>query len=201
MGIVVGAAIGGEWKRRLMFGGIAGVMTAAVLGVMSATGWFTDPGLGPVVIVALGLGIALIAVFLLTGFNNKRALYTALTVVAIGVDRVVPDADRRSSTRRAGRASGPHWLHRRWARRGLSLFGGPDKWVSARIGGIVGGFMYAFLWLDFLMSQWQTYTRLERHQRPPHRAPSARRRPSSRVPATGSGPSTRSRTWCCRSRR
>ena len=157
MGSVVGAAIGGEWKRRLLFGGIAGAMTTLVLGVMSATGWFTDPGLGPVVILALGLGIAYIVVFLTAGLNNKRALYTALTVVAIGVIAWFPMQSAFVYT------SGPIALVTLigFIAGGLGvglLFRGPDKWISARVGAIVGGFMYAFLWLDFLMSQWETYT-------------------------------------------
>lgn len=162
MGAVVGAAIGGEWKRRLMFGGIAGVMTALVLGVMSATGWFTDPGLGPVVIFMLGLGVACIVVFLGAGFENRRALYTALTVVAVGTIAWFPMASDQLHSAFAYMAL--------WASLGFLaifivagygvglLFGGPDKKVSGRIGGIVAGFMYAFLWLDYLMSWWKPYT-------------------------------------------
>ncbi len=84
MGVVMGAAIGGEWKRRLLFGGIGGAITTGILAIMSATGWFTNPGLGPIVIAMLGLGIALLVVFLGAGSNNKRAMYAALTIVALG---------------------------------------------------------------------------------------------------------------------
>ena len=162
MGAIVGAAIGGEWKRRLLFGGIAGAMTAVILGIMSATGWFTDPGLGPVVILFLGLGIAYIAVFLTTGLRNRRALYTALTVVALGVIAWFPMC--------ADKLTGGFAYVGFWASIGFFLvfiaagvgigllFGGPDRRLNARIGGIVAGFMYAFLWLDYLMSWWQTYT-------------------------------------------
>ena len=157
MGIVIGAALGGEWKRRLMFGGIAGVLTAGILGIMSATGWFTDPGLGPVVILALGLGVAFVIVFLTTGLNNKKALYTALTVVAVGVAAYFPMQQAFLYT--GGPAAIATLLGFIAAGIGVGLlFGGQDRKLSARAGGIVGGFMYAFLWLDFLMSQWETYT-------------------------------------------
>jgi len=157
MGIVVGAAIGGEWKRRLMFGGIAGAMTSIILWIMSATGWFSDPGLGPVVILMLGLGIASIAVFLISGFNNKRALYTALTVVAVGVIAYFPMQTAFIYT--SGLVAFVSLIG--FIAAGVVvgfLWGGPDKNVSGRIGGIVGGFMYAFLWLDFIMGQWKVYT-------------------------------------------
>ncbi|MGC4174563.1 ABC transporter permease [Demequina sp.] len=162
MGVIVGAALGGEWKRRLMFGGIAAVMTAGILGIMSATGWFTDPGLGPVVILFLGLGVAYIAVFLVTGLNNRRALYTALTVVVLGVIAWFPMA--------ADQLNGAFAYTGFWAAIGFFfgfvalgivvglLFKGPDKWISARVGGIVGGFMYVFIWLDYLMSWWEKYS-------------------------------------------
>ena len=95
--------------------------------------------------------------FLTAGLNNKRALYTALTVVAIGVIAWFPMQSAFVYT------SGPIALVTLigFIAGGLGvglLFRGPDKWVSARVGAIVGGFMYAFLWLDFLMSQWETYT-------------------------------------------
>jgi peptide/nickel transport system permease protein len=157
VGVVVGAALGGEWKRRLMFGGIAGVITAAILGFMSAVDWFSDPSLGPVVIAALGVSVALIAVFLTTGFQNKRARNAAFTMVLVGAVAWWPMQQAFNYT--GGPAAFASLLGFIAAGVGVGLlFGGPDKWISARIAGIVGGFMYAFLWLDFLMSQWYSYT-------------------------------------------
>ena len=157
VGVVFGAALGGEWRRRLLFGGIAGAVTALIIGVMSATGWFDDPGLGPIVIAALGTGIALITVFLGAGFNNKRARNTAFAMVLLGAIAWFPMQEAFNYT--GGPAAFAALIGFIAAGIGVGLlFGGPDKWVSARIGGIVGGFMYAFLWLDFLMSQWYTYT-------------------------------------------
>jgi len=162
MGIVVGAALGGEWKRRLLFGGIAGVLTAAILGVMAATDWFRDPGLGPVVILMLGLGLALIVVFLTTGLANRKALYTALTVVALGAVAWFPMCANKLS---GGFAYVGFWmalvLLLVFIAAGVGiglLFRGPDKWLSARVGGIVAAFMYALLWLDYAMSWWKTYS-------------------------------------------
>jgi peptide/nickel transport system permease protein len=157
MGAVVGAAIGGEWKRRLLFGGIAGALTGGILWFMSATGWFNDPSLGPIVIGMLGAGLALIVVFLTTGFGNKRAVYTAFTVVIVGVIAYFPMQTAFIYT--GGLAALGTLVGFIVAGVVVGyLWGGPDRKVSARIGGFVGGFMYGFLWLDFLMGQWYDYS-------------------------------------------
>ena len=157
MGVVIGAALGGEWKRRLVAGGIAGVVTAGVLGFMSATEWFTDPGLGPVVIAALGVSIALIVIFLTTGFQDKRARNTALAVVLLGVVAYFPMQQAFNYTDAWAALASIIGFAAAGYGVGL-LFGGPDKRLSARGGAIVGAFMYAFLWLDYLMGYWKTYT-------------------------------------------
>jgi peptide/nickel transport system permease protein len=163
MGVVVGAAIGGEWKRRLFFGAIAGVLTAGILGLMSATGWFSDPGLGPVVIAMLGVGFAVTIVFLGTGLQNKRALYSSLTVVAVGAIAWFPMNMVKETS---GFAYVGFWmaivLLVVFAAGGLViglLFGGADKWVSARLAAIVAAIVYGLLWLDYVMSWWETYTK------------------------------------------
>jgi peptide/nickel transport system permease protein len=52
------------------------------------TGWFTNPGLGPVVTPALAIGGAVIVTVLSTGWGNKRARWTALSV-AVGISLVL----------------------------------------------------------------------------------------------------------------
>ena len=44
-----------------------------------------NPGLGPILIGAAGVGIAFLITQLSTGLSNKAALYSALTAVAVGV--------------------------------------------------------------------------------------------------------------------
>ena len=77
--------IGGSPKQRLLIFGIAAVSTAGVLTFISLTGWLKDPSLGPVVTTALSLGAAYLITVLSTGWGNKKARNTSLTVVAIGL--------------------------------------------------------------------------------------------------------------------
>ncbi len=85
VGLVAVAVAGGTWKRRgIAFGG-AFVATSLVLLYVSLTGWFRTPGLGPIVIALSGVGIAYGVTTLTAGLKNKKALYSTLIAVAVGL--------------------------------------------------------------------------------------------------------------------
>jgi len=156
LGVVVGAAVGGVWKNRLIAGGATAVLSMAILGFMSATEWFTDPSLGPVVILVLGLGFAFAVTFLAAGLNNRKALYTALVMAGAGAVAWWPMQMAFGYTdglvafiQLVGFIVAGYVV-------GL-LFRGPDKKISARVGAITGGLVYGLLWLDYLMSWWLPY--------------------------------------------
>ena len=79
------AVISGDRKRVFSIFGIAGAATAVVLTFLSLTKWFAHPGLGPVMIAAMGVGIAYAVTFLSTGLGNKAARNASLSVIAVGV--------------------------------------------------------------------------------------------------------------------
>ncbi|ABY22902.1 oligopeptide transporter, permease protein [Renibacterium salmoninarum ATCC 33209] len=84
-GLIGMAVARGAWKKRwIAFGGTA-VVVALVLGYISLTGWLKTPGLGPVVIAASGVGIAFGITALTAGLKNRKALYSSLVVVVIGL--------------------------------------------------------------------------------------------------------------------
>lgn len=87
--VVIGAVfqlvVGGDGRKRLITFLASGAITAAVLGSMSASGWFVRPLLGPVAVIVLSAGIAFAIVALLAGMNNRRAWITAAITVVIGI--------------------------------------------------------------------------------------------------------------------
>jgi len=83
-GIFWAAVISGDRKRVFTIFGIAGAATAVVLSFLSVTKWFAHPGLGPIMIPAMGIGIAYAVTFLSTGLGNIAARNSALAVVALG---------------------------------------------------------------------------------------------------------------------
>jgi peptide/nickel transport system permease protein len=84
-GLVWTIVIAGSWRRRGLTFVIAAAVSAGVLYYLSATSWFTAPSLGPVVIAATGVAIAYGATILFAGLQNRRALYSSLISVAVGV--------------------------------------------------------------------------------------------------------------------
>jgi peptide/nickel transport system permease protein len=154
--------LGGDAKRRWTTFGIATVVTAAVLFYISATHWLNNPSLGPVVILVLGLGLGVLVVVLTTGVENRKSLYTALVVVAIGVGMYFV-------------FGGPGGLfHTLNINLGLLLvfgviaigvgglvgylFAGPDRWLSARTGAITAFLVGGLIVVDRFMQDFQIYS-------------------------------------------
>ncbi|WP_026875049.1 ABC transporter permease subunit [Jiangella gansuensis] len=84
-GLIWASAIGGDRRRVWTSFGIAFAATAGALLVLSATGWFASPGLGPVVVIVVGAASALGLTALLAGFRYRHVLYAASATAAVGI--------------------------------------------------------------------------------------------------------------------
>lgn len=87
-GVIWMGIVGGSWRRRLLVFAIAAASAALVFVYTNLSGWFENPSLGPVVTPALAIGAAVIVTVLSTGWANKRARWTALSV-AVGIALVL----------------------------------------------------------------------------------------------------------------
>jgi peptide/nickel transport system permease protein len=157
MGLVGGSAAGGAWGRRFAVGGLVGLGTAILLFALDKSDWFLNPQLGPIVIAGLGAGIAVLVTFLATGLSNKRALYSTLTVAALGTIAWFPmqQAFRFSAGAAVlGTGLGFVALGAVVGR----LYGGPDWRISLRLSALTGVLVYLLIFLDFAMGWWQRYT-------------------------------------------
>ncbi|MBM6621466.1 ABC transporter permease [Micrococcaceae bacterium RIT802] len=85
MGIVVVLFMSGSVVRRLIGFAIGAAVTAGLMVALSATGWFRAPGLGPILILVFGLGVAYLITQLTAGIKNRKALYSSLIMVPIGL--------------------------------------------------------------------------------------------------------------------
>lgn len=85
VGLACGSLVVGDRRSRLTaFGTAAGAM-AVLLALLSATEWFADPGLGPIVIALTAVGGALGFTTLVSGLDWKPPLQAALLTAGIGV--------------------------------------------------------------------------------------------------------------------
>ncbi|HEY9409705.1 MAG TPA: ABC transporter permease [Jiangellaceae bacterium] len=84
-GLVWMVIIAGDRNRRLTTFAVAFVATAGAAWALSATRWFEDPGLGPMVVAVSVVGIAFGTTALVAGFRYRNVLYAALSSAAIGI--------------------------------------------------------------------------------------------------------------------
>jgi peptide/nickel transport system permease protein len=161
-GLIWMGILGGETRRRWMIFGTATVATFGALFYISATHWLDNPSLGPAVILVLGLGLGLLVVVLTTGIENRRSLYTAIVTAVVGFGLYFA-------------FGGPgglfHTLNMNiWLLLGFGvlaigvgvligyLFGGPDRWLSARTGGITALLSSGLIVIDRFMQDFQIYS-------------------------------------------
>src|ERR1019366_6287101 len=83
-GIFWAAVISGTREKVLAIFAISGAATATILSLLSVTKWFTHPGLGPILMLLLGVGFAFGITYISTGLGNKAALRSSLAVVIVG---------------------------------------------------------------------------------------------------------------------
>jgi len=83
-GVFWAAVISGTRQKVFTIFAIAGAATATILTLLSVTKWFTHPGLGPIIMLLLGLGFAFGITYISTGLGNKAALRSSLAVVFVG---------------------------------------------------------------------------------------------------------------------
>ena len=156
-GIIWQAMVAGPRQRRGIVFIVSGLATAALLVFFNLSDWFSNPGLGPVMIAVSAAGIAVLVTGLIAGFKDRRAMTTALinaglAVIAYFTLQNLFDMSSWATisilavaTLAVGLASG--WL-----------VGGDDRAVSMRIGAITAVLSGGLLLIDRFMQSWALYT-------------------------------------------
>ncbi|GAA4829559.1 hypothetical protein GCM10023221_01070 [Luteimicrobium xylanilyticum] len=156
-GVVWAVIVAGTWRRRGITFAVAAVVTALVLVFLSATKWFQTPSLGPVVIAVTGVAIAYGATVLFAGLRNRRALYSALISVGIGLVAyfaLQPVLDRTGFWGLIGLLVIA--LAVAWA---IGHFmGGYDRTQSIRAAMLTTFGMSLLIVIDRFMQSWQSYS-------------------------------------------
>ena len=157
-GLIWMGILGGKARRRLMIFGIATLATLAVVLYIGLTDWFDNPKLGIFVIAILGAGLGILVTALTTGLANRKSLYTSLTVVVIGLAVYYPFQINRAeefslwSILALGVVAIGVGVLVGW------LWGGYDRWQSARTGGITAFLVGGLIVVDRFMQSWSVYS-------------------------------------------
>lgn len=161
-GLVVSAAIGGTAKVRLRNFAIAAAAVGALLFYIDLTDWFREPSIGIVLITLNSVAWAYVMTILSTGLRNRKALYSALTVAAVGAALWLPMLYFWIYARDAGVLGWPlvigMFLLALVVSVGIGFaWGGPDPAQSARTAAMTAIPVSAMLFVDRLMQSWDSY--------------------------------------------
>jgi peptide/nickel transport system permease protein len=162
VGLVVSAAVAGSRQARLRNFGIAAVVTAGLLVYLNVTDWFTTPSIGIVLITLSSIGWAFVVTLLSTGLRNRKALYSALSVAALGAVLWLPMLWFWDYARSAGILGWPlvigTFLLALVVSAGIGFaWGGPDRTRSARTAALTAIPVSMMLFVDRVMRSWPAY--------------------------------------------
>ena len=159
-GVLWMLAVGGSTTRRLQTLALAAAATFAMFAFLQLTDWWLNPQIGPILLALLGAAAAFAVATVSAGLQNRRALYASLATVALGVVLYFPMQELFDALPVSN-----------WLLAGLAvltigvgilvghLFGGPDRWVSARAAAITAFVMGTLIVADQVMQVWPPYYR------------------------------------------
>jgi len=156
--VIWSAILGGTRMVRLVSAAASFVVTIGALLFISHTDWIQRPVLGEVGIAVLGVGTAFGVSALIGGLQNRRALYSALTAVGVGVALMrplqfafQPQVVSWGLIALLGLAAVVVGLAIGW------FFGGHDRSVSMRTASITAVVVGIFIFIDRVAQIWPHY--------------------------------------------
>lgn len=89
-GLFWAAVVGGSRKTYWTTYGVAFAASSSLVAIFGVSGWLLNPSLGPVVVLALSIGIAFGVTQLSVGLINKAALRASLTMAGLSIVAFYP---------------------------------------------------------------------------------------------------------------
>ena len=156
--ILTFSIVGGRMPRRVALTAVSAAAAIGFFVYLSKSGWFRDPSLGwGLIPLSLGTAVGVTGVF--AGINNRRALLTSLTTAVIGLVLYFPlqgvfDAEGMDMSRLLllGVSAIAVGIGVGYA------YGGFDKGLSAKVGGLVAILVGFMLFVDRLLNSFAEYT-------------------------------------------
>ncbi len=157
-GLLWGSIIPGSFRRKVITFALAAGAAASMLVIMNLVDWFTYPGLSIIGVAIVAVGSAIGITALITGLKNRRALYAALVVAALGLALYFPFQFGIS-----------YYITEWWMLFGLAVLtvgvsvgigwfmGGVDRGPVMRVAGFTGFLTAGAIALDRFMMVWDDY--------------------------------------------
>jgi peptide/nickel transport system permease protein len=170
--LVIGGAAagisGGTRRFRLITFIVATLATLGVVAYIAATNWFITPSLGAadiIMVAIISAALALLVTVLTTGLQNRKALYTGLTVVGVGAVLYFPfisisDHLNLWTVLLLGLVAVGVGMLIGW------LYGGLDRGQSMRNGAIVAFLTGAVIVISRFLRSWHSYAEFVANGRP-----------------------------------
>lgn len=158
---VVSGVIGGNLAARTKSFVTSLVLSSLIMILITTTDWLSSPSLGILGIIILTLFVAAAATGLSAGFKDKRAIYTALTVVGVVAALWFPFQflffyiNSPIAAVLVAIILGAIGLAI-----GYFIFGGDAKREVGRLGAIIGALSAIPLVLDQMLMRWDAYVEL-----------------------------------------
>ena len=89
-GVFWASVLGGTRLQVLLKFAVAFLANFGVLFFLSQTRWFSQPALGPIVVFAMSLGIAVAVTHLSVGLSNRKVLFGSVAVAVLGLVAYLP---------------------------------------------------------------------------------------------------------------
>lgn len=156
LGIVIASALGGPVRKFALVAGIGTISGFLILQIVSITDWLTTPYIWLPGIALFGVGTAFGMTALIAGLRNRRALYSGLAVVAIGLALYTPMQvvfQNISFLLLVGLAVVTIIISVLVGH----LMGGYDRGQNRAVAGITGVVVAGLTVLDHYMQWWPTY--------------------------------------------
>ena len=162
VGLVVSSAVAGKMTTRLRNFGIAAGAVILLIAYLNLSNFFKEPELGIVLVALLSAGWAILITILSTGLRNRKALYSALSVAAVGAILWLPLLYFWVWAEDAGILGWPLIIGMFLVALAVSAgigyaWGGPDPSRSARTAALTAIPVSAILFADRLMQSWDNY--------------------------------------------
>ena len=158
MAVLAFSIAGGRTTRRMVIAAGSGVVFGAFLTYLSRSGWFSNPSIGWA-LIPLSLGVAIGVTAVLAGIANRKALLSAVTVAVIGLASYFPlqgvfndDSMDLTKLLLMGLIAIVVGVGTGYA------YGGFDKGLSAKIGGLVAFLVGLMIFVDRIMLEFSEYT-------------------------------------------